>query len=747
MLSSLGAALFARYPDAVLVIDAEGAIQEANPAATQLLGYTREELRQLRSSAVIVNQPDDLVRNQAAVWRAEGRLGALTLRCKDGARIQVEAWADMTPAADGDLCVLFLRDLSIQQHVANEIRERGARFRSVFERTAIGMTAIDLAGRFMRVNSAMCSLTGYSETELLRKNERDITHPDDRPAGEELFARLVAGEMESYDREKRYVREDGQIVWVRLGVTLVRDDLGAPSSVFGQCSDITAQKSAEVALQAAEAKYRALVEHVPAAVYLQANDGHYTPLYYNSYIETLTGETPAEAVAFNDHWLERVHPDDRERVAAEDSEPAIIAGTFRAEYRRRRKDGSYVWVWDIAAPLRDESGQITAWQGVLLDITARKEAEAALAAERELLTAVLESIPDAVFVKDTSSRFVRLNAATASQLEIPDAAEALGKTDFDFFPEPLAREFFGDEQRLFATGALQTSKTERQTGPIDARWVLSTKVPLRDKQGAIVGLVGINRDITTLHDTEEELRQALAAAQAANLATSQFLRIMSHELRTPMQAVLGYADLLLTGPDQERLTEQQREDVLTIRQGAERMVVLVGQILDLSRLEAGRLELAIETVDVAKIIEQVRKDIAPQAAAKGLELCVDVPPHLPSVQADPLRVHQILLNLAGNAVKFTEHGTISLKAMVHDAHLEVAVTDTGIGIDAEALPHIFEEFRQADSGMTRRHTGAGLGLAIARKLAEQHNGTISVTSELGKGSTFTLSLPIAGPHG
>src|SRR3954468_22711604 len=191
VLSSVGSALFARYPDAVLIMDAAGLIQDANPAATQLLGYTREELRQLRADAVIVDQPDELARDQAAVWGAEGQLGELTLRCKDGARIQVEAWTDMTPASDGDLRLLFLRDLSIQQHVANEFRERGVHFRSVFERTAIGMNAIDLTGHFLRVNPAMCSLTGYSEAELLSKNERDITHPDDLAAGEELFARLT----------------------------------------------------------------------------------------------------------------------------------------------------------------------------------------------------------------------------------------------------------------------------------------------------------------------------------------------------------------------------------------------------------------------------------------------------------------------------------------------------------------------------------------------------------------------------
>jgi signal transduction histidine kinase len=218
------------------------------------------------------------------------------------------------------------------------------------------------------------------------------------------------------------------------------------------------------------------------------------------------------------------------------------------------------------------------------------------------------------------------------------------------------------------------------------------------------------------------------------------MAILSHELRTPLQAVLGYAEYLLNDPTAP-LASEQREDVGYIHQGAMRMVTLIEQMLDLSRMEAGRLTLNIADVDLAEIIEQVRQDVAPQAEARGLALTVSVASDLPPVRADADRLRQILLNLAGNAVKFTDEGSVTISAVAEPNGVDVAVSDTGIGIALDAVSRIFEEFQQIDSPQTRRHGGAGLGLAIARGLAERTDGRISVTSEPGVGSTFTLHLP------
>jgi signal transduction histidine kinase len=248
--------------------------------------------------------------------------------------------------------------------------------------------------------------------------------------------------------------------------------------------------------------------------------------------------------------------------------------------------------------------------------------------------------------------------------------------------------------------------------------------------------------VTERNRVNTELRGALEAAHAANRATRQFLTMMSHELRTPMQAIMGYAELLLAGP-RNSLTPEQVEDVQTIRRGASRLVDLVKQMLDLSRLEAGQLELTATAVALPPVIEEVRQGVAPLAATKGLALCIDLPEDLPLVVGDEMGLCQILLNLAGNAVKYTDQGEVRVSAERGEREVSVTVSDTGIGIAPDVLPHIFDEFRQVHHGTTRKYDGAGLGLTIAKRLAERMGGRLSVASQPGTGSSFTLHLEIA----
>jgi two-component system, sensor histidine kinase and response regulator len=499
--------------------------------------------------------------------------------------------------------VITREEVTAQKMNSAALQTIEEQFRAVFERAAIGMDLVDPDGRFLKVNPAFCAMTGYSEQELLSGTVKDITHPDDMDADTEPFRRLLAGETTSYELEKRYVRKDGRIIWARLNVALVRDRDGKPLHVVGQIEDITARREAEEELHQSEERYRTLVEQLPAVVYVLANDAIQTPLYFSPQIEALTRETPEEALAYRAHWLELVHPDDRERVAAEDAR-AGNEGVFRAEYRHARKDGSYVWVRDECGPLRDVEGRTVAFQGVMLDISDRVRA---------------------------------------------DAAEAEART------------------------------------------------------------------------------------------TGQFLGLVSHELRTPMQSVLGYAALLLGG-HRGPLTPEQREDLHYVKLGAERVLALVEQMLDLAQLEAGTLRVQSEAVDVAAVVAAVRRETAPLAAAKGLALRVTAPAGLPPARADAARVHQVLRILVDNALKFTRAGQVSIAARATAEEIAVTVRDTGIGIPPGAVPDIFAAFRQGDGSTTRPHGGAGLGLAVARHLAELMGGRIAVESRSDEGAAFTLFL-------
>ncbi|MBA3414017.1 MAG: PAS domain-containing sensor histidine kinase, partial [Chloroflexia bacterium] len=322
-----------------------------------------------------------------------------------------------------------------------------------------------------------------------------------------------------------------------------------------------------------------------------------------------------------------------------------------------------------------------------------------------------------------------------------DPSQVHGKTDFDFFAEPLARGFRADELRVLTTGVPLLNKLEAQDDdPETTRWWFTSTVPLRNREGDVVGLVGSSRDVTELRRLEEQLRAATQVAEAASRAKSDFLATMSHELRTPMNAIIGYSHLLLDGLDGP-LSPEQHGDVNRIASAADRLLALINNVLDLAKIEAGRFELAPEQVGLEEIFEQVRMELAPQASGRRVDLVFDFPADLPTISADPQRMRQILLNLVGNAVKFTEHGHVTVSARASFSEIELIVRDTGIGIDPAAMPFIFDEFRQADSSTARRYGGTGLGLAITRRLVEMHGGAIDVESTPGLGSTFTIRLP------
>ncbi len=242
-------------------------------------------------------------------------------------------------------------------------------------------------------------------------------------------------------------------------------------------------------------------------------------------------------------------------------------------------------------------------------------------------------------------------------------------------------------------------------------------------------------------DLVSELREGNLQLERANRLKSEFLASVSHELRTPMNAIIGYTKLMLDGLDGE-MNEQQIADLQRVAQAADNLLGLINGLLDLAKIEAGKMELNAEEVDIHVVIEEVIELIRPQADAKGLALEMDVPRALPAAFADRARVRQVLVNLAANAVKFTEHGSVTVTAGAADGWITLSVTDTGVGISPEAQAYIFDEFRQADSSTTRRYGGTGLGLAISKRLVGLHGGRIWVDSTMGTGSTFRFTLPV-----
>jgi PAS domain S-box-containing protein len=374
--------------------------------------------------------------------------------------------------------------------------------------------------------------------------------------------------------------------------------------------------------------------------------------------------------------------------------------------------------------------------------TASTASEWAASRDALMLRTLIDNLPDFIYVKDAECRFLLANAAVARHMGTTPE-HLLGKSDFDFFEPALARAYSDDEH------AVMTSRQpllNRQEAGVDAQGnaitILTTKVPLFDSNGRCTGILGIGRDITARVKSESEVRAARDAAEAANRSKSEFLANMSHEIRTPLNGVLGMADLLLD----TRLDREQREFAETIRDSGKSLLTVINDILDFSKIEAGKLEIEALDFDLHALARDVSRLLAIHAHNKGLELTVSVDPNLPQcLRGDPHRLRQILLNLGGNAVKFTSRGEVGLEItrVTHDAsgvEVRFDIRDSGIGIPKDRLSSLFQPFSQVDASTTRRFGGTGLGLSIVRRLVELMNGTCGVDSEEGKGSHFWFTL-------
>ena len=438
-------------------------------------------------------------------------------------------------------------------------------------------------------------------------------------------------------------------------------------------------------------------------------------------------------------FIDFIHPDDRESTIAE-AETIMTTGkdVVSFENRYQCKDGDYRWIlWSATVSIEKRL-----YYAVGRDITRRKQTEDALEQEQSLLSTFLDNTPDHIYFKDRASRFIRINKALTKLFHLSHAEEAIGKTDAEFFTEEHAQQAFGDEQEVIRSGAPMEAKEEKETWPSGQEtWVSSTKAPLFDKAGEIIGTFGISRDITERVHAQAELQAAKEAAEYANRAKSDFLANMSHELRTPLNAIIGFAEILrdeLVGS----IKPEQKELVIDIHTSGRHLLDMINDILDLSKIEAGTMDLDFETFSIIETMEEVSAVVSALASKKGIQLTRDFNQNI-SITADKTKFKQILYNLLANGVKFTnEGGRVTTKLEISENLLLFRVIDNGVGISPEDQGMLFQAFTQVDASKARAHEGTGLGLALTKRLVELHGGEIWVESTLGEGSTFSFTLPL-----
>jgi PAS domain S-box-containing protein len=597
-----------------------------------------------------------------------------------------------------------------------QLRASEQRYRSLFESVPIGLYRSTPEGRIVDANDALVQMLGYPSREKLLETPAQALFCD--PADRQRWqAEMDAKDVVSYfvTQLKRY---DGTPIWVVDRARAVRDPQGTILYYDGSLVDITEQRRSQEALRASEARYRALVESSPDGIGIH-QDGRV--VFINPAGARLLGaQGPDELVGKS--VMDLLHPDYRE-VVRERIQRSLATGQPAPPLTEKfiRLDGTVIDVEVTAVPIIWEGRP--AMQVVFRDITERKRMEEELKASEERYRDLFENANDGIYILDRAGRIVSFNRK---------AEEITGYTVEEVRGQSYTLLVSSGPERKKARRAFlknmrgQPDKTELTIIRKDGREVileLSTRPILQG--GQIVGIQGIARDITERKELER--------------LKSDFISTVSHELRTPLTSIKGYVDLVLAG-DVGPLTPEQKEFLTIVSQNTTRLTELINDLLEIERLESGRIEFEFAELDLAEVLENVARSLHVNAEQKGLEFLTEIPSGL-KVRGDRERLAQVFLNLLSNAIKYTPAGTVELRAHQEDDAIVVEVRDTGIGLSESDLQKLFQKFFRSDNPYVRKVGGTGLGLSIAKAIVERHGGTITVTSQLGQGSTFTVRLP------
>jgi PAS domain S-box-containing protein len=722
------ASIVEQSEDAIIGCTPDGLIVSWNRGAQKLFGYGSQEI--IGKNLVVLATDEAAPTLKTAIERMKrGKVifpfdgNGVT---NDGRHIEISCSASPVKDARGRLMGIaaILRDISERKR-ADEARTLVA---AVVEFSEEGILAVSLDKKVLSWNRGAEAIYGFSAEEILGKPVfSTIIPPERQEEYEKFFSRVLAGEtLVRFESERR--RGDGRRVDVSLTYCPVKNQHGEVIAVSAIVRDITQAKATRQALREANENYRALIQTMPDVIWMIDSNDQIKFLSPNT--EKLFGYSIAECYARGVSLLfDSIHPNETQQVRRSFKLFFEEGAPFDMEFRVRRKDGEWRWVHNRAIQTFEKDGLRYA-SGLLTDITQRKAAEESLRESEQRYRLLFERNLAGVFRCSQVGSFLDCNDAGAKILGYDSREDLIGRSVMDVFFDPADKD--ASDQRMAQYGTASNQELCMRCKDGSSVWVMANTTMVNGATGTEIE--GTFLDITLLKQAEEQMRLAKEAAESANRAKSEFLANMSHEIRTPMNGVIGMIDLALDTD----LTPEQRDYLATIKSSAGSLLEIINDILDFSKIEARKLELERVPFSVKEIVKTTVKEFSVQARNKQLSLQCEFSADLPDTAiGDPGRLRQILMNLVGNALKFTNQGEIMVRVQrLQDNALQFSVSDTGIGISAEKQKMIFEAFVQADTSSTRQYGGTGLGLAIVSQLVALMQGRIWLESKTGSGSTF-----------
>ncbi|MBS1841420.1 MAG: PAS domain S-box protein [Acidobacteria bacterium] len=726
-------------PVGIFRADTAGAATYMNQALLSLLAMDSESAKGAGwANAVHPEDIDALVRERRAAMQ-EGREYSIDYRVqrRDGSIRSAEVRAKPLKNESGEILgyVGVVQDYTERNLTEAKLREQSTYLTTLLNACPIGIVAENAEGQIELSNPAFRELFGYSMEEMRGKPIDDLIAPGELRRDASMLTKEVLNGNVLHRAVLRRHRS-GLLVDVEVyGVPFVVD--GVLRGQFVLYQDISERIAAQKALRQSEEMFRTLTAAAPVGIF--RTDGAGNALYLNEKWLAMTGLTAEEAAGMG--WEQILHPEDREHILPLWLDTCKRGAEFSASYRYVNRNSQTVWVETIARPVLGQGNNTGGYVGIVQDVTERIKRQEELRRSEEQFRTLSAVAPVGIVLLDEKGNFTYVNEQYLRMSGLTEAEAMRNEWRETIHPDDLeelnrTRTQMIAQQKDYAMSYRYLRRDKKTV------WVDTVARSFRQKEKSKSGYVVVIQDVTERHHSEERLRLAKEAAEAANKAKSEFLANMSHEIRTPMNGILGMTELALDTD----LHPDQREYLSMVRSSAEALLAIINDILDFSKIEAGKLELEEAAFSLEDCIEEALGPLGVRAMKKGLDLTWSTEGKIPeALKGDSTRLRQILINLVGNAIKFTKQGEVAVWARriseeIGKVKIHFVVSDTGIGIPPEKHQQIFEAFSQADASTTREFGGTGLGLSISARLVRLMGGEIGLESTPGQGSKFHFTV-------